>query len=71
MANTQLSEDKQKEIQEKLQHLVDVAFQEGLLAAIEKARITNDPYLLDAFHDTLVDKLYQELVKQHKLDELK
>lgn len=71
MAQAPISEDRQKEVQEKLQHLVDVAFQNGLLAAIDEARIMNDPYLLDAFHDTLVDKLYKELVSQHKLEELK
>lgn len=68
---TPIPEDKQKEIHEKLQHLVDTAFQNGLLAAIDEARTMNDPYLLDAFHDTLVDKLYQELITRHKLDELK
>ncbi len=71
MPQQPLSEDAQKAMQEKLQHLVDLAFEQGLLTAIEQARKTNDPYLLDAFHDTLTDKLYQELVARHKLEELK
>ena len=39
--------------------------------AIEMARKENDPYLLDAFHDVLTDRLYDELIKQHTLNELK
>ena len=50
---------------------MDVAFQSSLTVAIDEARAMNDPYLLDAFHDTLVDKLYKELITRHKLDELK
>jgi len=71
MTQVSIPEDKQKDIQEKLQHLVDVAFQSSLTVAIDEARAMNDPYLLDAFHDTLVDKLYKELITRHKLDELK
>ncbi|OGD23253.1 hypothetical protein A2Z10_03550 [Candidatus Azambacteria bacterium RBG_16_47_10] len=71
MTQVPIPEDKQKDIQEKLQHLVDVAFQSSLTVAIDEARAMNDPYLLDAFHDTLVDKLYKELITRHKLDELK
>lgn len=66
-----LSEDAQKALREKIQHLVNLAFERGLLTAIDQARKANDPYLLDAFHDVLADKLYQELVAQHKLEELK
>lgn len=58
-------------MQEKLQQLVNLAFEQGLLTAIDQARKTNNPYLIDAFHDMLTDKLYRELVVQHKLEELK
>ncbi|MBI1755139.1 hypothetical protein HYR65_02545 [Candidatus Azambacteria bacterium] len=71
MAHVPLSEDAKKEIQEKLLHLVDIAFERGLLEAVNAARKENDPYLLDAFHDALVDKLYDELIRRHKLDEQK
>lgn len=66
-----LSDDEHKQLEDKLQHLVDLAFQKGLLVAIETARETNDPYLLDALHDMLVDRLYDELITRHALDELK
>lgn len=65
------SEDQKKETQKKLQHLVGVAFERGIMEAIREARKANDPYMLDAFHDAIVDKLYEELVRRHKLDELK
>ncbi len=71
MPEKPLPEDTRKDIQEKLQRLVDLAFAKGLLEAIREARKANDPYLLDSFHDALVDKLYDELVRRHKLDELK
>ena len=71
MPNTPLPEDTRKKIQEVLQKLVDIAFERGLLEAITEARKTNDPYVIDAFHDALVDKLYEELIRRHKLEELK
>ncbi len=71
MAPPKLSEDTQKTVQEKLQHLVDIAFERGLVEAIAAARKMHDPYILDAFHDALVDKLYNELVRRQKLDEFK
>ncbi len=67
----QLSEDARKELEAKLQILVSIAFERGLVEAIKEARKANEPYLLDAFHDTLVDRLYDELVRRRKLDELK
>lgn len=71
MAQPQLSEDAQKTAQEKLQHLVNIAFERGLVEAIAEARKMHDPYILDAFHDALVDKLYDELIARHALEELK
>lgn len=65
--STQISEEEQKREQELIQHLVDIAFQDGVLAAIDEARKLNDPFLLDAFHDLLVDKLRDELVARGKL----
>ncbi len=66
-----LSDDAHKQLEDKLQQLVDLAFEKGLLAAIEKAREANDPYLLDALHDVLIDRLYEELITRHALEELK
>ncbi|MEK7519792.1 MAG: hypothetical protein AAB581_00910 [Patescibacteria group bacterium] len=65
-----MSDDVKRQIQEKLQHLVGVAFESGIAEAVRQARAYNDPFILDAFHDAVVDKLYQELVARHKIDEL-
>ena len=62
-----ISDEEKKREQDMLQHLVDVAFHEGVLAAIEEARKLNEPFLLDAFHDLLVDKLHDELVARDKI----
>jgi len=67
----QLTDDAHKQLEGKLQELVDVAFAKGLLEAIEMARAANDPYLLDAFHDVLTDRLYDELIKRRAITELK
>ena len=53
-----------------LKMLVDIAFSKGLDKAVEAARATNNAYLIDEFHDMLVDKLRQELIEKGKLKEL-
>ena len=50
---------------DRVNSLIDAAFSHGLNAAISKAR-EQSPYLMDAFHDALTDKLYEEL-KSRKL----
>lgn len=59
-----LDQDRQLKI------LVDLAFQQGLDKAVEAARATENPYLIDKFHDTLVDELRQKLIEKGKLKEL-
>ncbi len=58
----------QKERQIKL--LADLAFDKGVIHATEVAKKIDDPYILDEFHDTLVDELYNYLVEQGKLKEI-
>lgn len=57
-----------KERQIKL--LTDLAFEKGVSHAIEVARSLDNPYLLDEFHDALVDELYNKLVETGKLKQL-
>lgn len=66
----QLTEEELARQQETLQHLVNAAFEHGLVKAINEARMIKDPYILDAFHDLLVDRLYKELINRDKLKEL-
>jgi len=54
-----------KEKQIKL--LTDLAFERGIIHATKVANKLDDPYILDEFHDTLVDELYKHLVEQGKL----
>lgn len=50
--------------------LSELAFQKGLDFAIEVAKGLDNAYVLDEFHDTLVDELYQRLIEQGKLKKL-
>ena len=50
--------------------LCDLAFQKGLNFAIEVAKALDNAYVLDEFHDTLVDELYKKLVEKGKLKKL-
>lgn len=47
--------------------LTDLAFDKGVVHATEVAKKLDDPYILDKFHDTLVDELYNYLIEQKKL----
>ena len=43
---------------EKIEHLLDLARQKGVVFAIQVARRMNEPYLLDILHDTLAQEGY-------------
>jgi hypothetical protein len=45
---------------QKVVSLIEQMREKGIKKAVAEAR-ENDPYVLDAFHDALVDKLYEEL----------
>jgi len=55
---------------QQLKNLVDLAFQKGIFYATDVARDLDNPYLMDEFHDTLIDRLHKELVKRGKLEEI-
>ncbi len=46
-------EDNKKKIEE----LLLIALNEGIEKAIKKAKQTNSPYVLDEFHDRLVEEI--------------
>lgn len=58
-----------EELRGKVQELVNVAFNQSLELAINQAKATNNSSLIDAFHDVLVDQLYNHLVERGKLKE--
>lgn len=43
-----------------VEKLLEISLQKGIVEATEEAK-KGDPYVLDAFHDALVEKLYPEL----------
>lgn len=47
--------------------LTQMAFDKGVVEAVEVAKKMDNPYLLDEFHDALVDELYNKLIEQGKL----
>lgn len=50
--------------------LTDVAFEKGIIYAVSIARNLNNAYILDEFHDQLVNQLYKKLIKKGKLKEI-
>jgi len=50
------------EIRMEVERLIDTAWHKGIRAAVKAAK--NNPLLLDAFHDALTDKLYDEFQKR-------
>lgn len=60
--------DEPKERQIEL--LVKMAFDRSVVEAVGVAKSLDSSYLLDEFHDTLVDKLYDKLVEQGKLKQI-
>lgn len=61
-----LSDDLRHQVQE----LVNIAFTKGLVVAVKEVNRLNNPALLDAFHDVLVDQLYDTLVERGKLEKI-
>ncbi|MBI2669981.1 MAG: hypothetical protein HYX20_02480 [Candidatus Yanofskybacteria bacterium] len=58
------------ELKEKVQELVNIAFTSAIADAIKQAQATHNAALIDAFHDALVDELYNYLVERRKIQKL-
>jgi hypothetical protein len=50
-----------------IEHLLEMAFREGIMKANAEASRSN-PFVIDAFHDSLAGKLYPELKKRGIVD---
>ncbi len=55
--------------EKQLETLGEIALWRGLAPAIKIAKALNNAYILDEFHDTLIDKLYKELLSRGQLKE--
>lgn len=60
--------DEPKERQIEL--LIQMTFDKGVVEAVEVAKNLDNPYLLDEFHDALIDHLYNKLVTEGKLKQI-
>lgn len=56
------------DLKDKIQELVNHVFQNSLDQGIKEAVNSKNPALIDAFHDVLVDQLYDMLVERKKVD---
>ena len=56
--------DSPPEIKLRVEKLVDLVFHQGIEKTIKEANQAG-PFILDAFHDALIDKLYDELKKRN------
>ena len=56
--------------QGKVQELVGIAFGQSLEEAIRQAVATKNPAIIDAFHASIVDELYDEMVTQKMVPEM-
>lgn len=59
------------ELKGKVQNLINTVFNKSLDEGIKEASRLNNPALIDAFHDVLVDELYNTLLERKKLEALK
>jgi len=60
-------DDDEKRTNKTLEALVKVAFEKGISFAIQLSRKTSNAYLIDRLHDILLDRFYEELIKQNKI----
>lgn len=56
-----------KEPSQQMKDLVVIAMKQGVRRAIDVAKLSKDPYVLDLFHDRLVDELHDHMVKTKRL----
>lgn len=59
------------ELKDKIQQLINLAFSKSIDEAIQEAAKTNNAALIDAFHDVIVDELYNTLIERKKLEIIK
>ena len=56
------------DLKDKIQELVNHVFKNSLDQGIKEAVKSKNPALIDAFHDVLVDQLYDTLLERKKID---
>lgn len=59
-----------EELKDKIREIVDLVFSKNLEDGIREAAKSNNAAVIDAFHDILVDELYDQLVERKKIDKV-
>ena len=59
-----------QELKDKVQELVNIVFGTSLEDGIRAAVKENNPALIDAFHDILVDEFYNTLLERKKIEKI-
>lgn len=59
------------QLADKVQELVNLAFIKSIDDAVRSVVKTGNPALIDAFHDVLVDQLYDTLLERKKIEPVK
>jgi len=58
------------ELKPQIDSLINLVFERDLDIAVDQAKAQNNPAVLDAFHDALVDKIHDKLIQTGKLKPL-
>lgn len=56
-----------QELKDKVKEIINLVFSKNLDEGIAEARRSGNPALIDAFHDMLVDELYDQLIEKRKI----
>jgi hypothetical protein len=59
------------ELKDLIQNLVNITFGKSLSEAVSAAKGSNNPAVMDAFHDVLTDQMYDILVERKQLAKVK
>ena len=66
----QPSEELSQDLKSKVQSAVGTVWAKNLEEGIKEATKSGNAALIDAFHDTLVDELYEKLIQMKKIDKV-
>ena len=69
-SQVRLNDYKKMSRQNQVKMLCQLAFEQGLDEAVKTAKSLDNAYVLDEFHDTLIDELYKRLISENKLKKL-
>lgn len=59
-----------QELKDKVTEIINLVFAKNLDEGIAEAGKSGNPALLDAFHDMLVDELYDQLIEKRKISKV-